>query len=157
MDTLSSTTRSCDGCSACCKVMHVLELNKPANQWCEHCAVWKGCLIYNERPTSCREFACLYLQDEQMPEELRPDRSKVVLSINRDETALVAYVDPRQEEAYKRGPMGRFLERVSTQLPVIVVCGDKRKAMTVLKEPVIFTEQEPDGSERIYVPKDGNA
>ena len=32
----------CDSCTACCKIMKVRELDKPANTWCAHCAIGEG-------------------------------------------------------------------------------------------------------------------
>src|SRR5262249_6364064 len=63
------TGRECGECSACCKVLDVLELDKPAHQWCKHCRPGRGgCLIYDRRPTICRVFACAWLIDENVPE-----------------------------------------------------------------------------------------
>ncbi len=73
----------CDGCTACCKIMKVRELDKPANVWCQHCRIGSGCGIYVERPESCRVYECLWLKTQRMgrpiPPELRPDRSRVVI------------------------------------------------------------------------------
>ena len=35
--------------------------------------------MYRDRPMSCREFECLWLQNPSIPEELRPDKSGVVV------------------------------------------------------------------------------
>ena len=29
--------RSCDGCTLCCKLLSVEEIDKPQQHWCEHC------------------------------------------------------------------------------------------------------------------------
>ena len=48
-----------------------------------HCKVGSGCVIYDERPPSCRDFGCVWLNlPDALPEESqRPDRLGVVFSI----------------------------------------------------------------------------
>jgi hypothetical protein len=85
--------RSCGGCNACCKVAAVPEIDKPAGQWCEHCAIGQGCRIYAERPQACRDFYCLWKVMPDFPEELRPDRCKVIWQMTEDGEAAVATPD----------------------------------------------------------------
>ncbi len=33
---------SCDGCTVCCKVLKIRELDKPANIWCAECKIGGG-------------------------------------------------------------------------------------------------------------------
>ena len=102
--------RQCGECSQCCKTMAVMALNKPANKWCHHCQIGQGCKIYQQRPEECRAFTCLWLQDESVPEELRPDKTKVVMwEFSEEEKKIVANVDPERPTAYKEGETGRFL------------------------------------------------
>lgn len=121
----------CGECTMCCKLLGVEEIGKAPNQWCGHCAIGSGCQIYATRPKSCQEFECLWLQTPDMPEELRPDRSKVVLWMTTDNKRLIAGVDPARPDAYKEGMMGRTLDvLIEKGLDVIVVNGDKRKAIS---------------------------
>lgn len=78
--------RECGGCTMCCKVMHVPELEKPAGTWCPHCDIGEGCGIYDERPKPCRDFECLWLQDDGrvLLDADRPDRIGVVFWIAKD-------------------------------------------------------------------------
>lgn len=75
--------RSCGGCTACCKTHEIEELSKPANRWCPHCKVGSGCAIYADRPPSCRDFGCVWLNlPDALPEDdQRPDKLGVVFSI----------------------------------------------------------------------------
>jgi hypothetical protein len=51
--------RMCGECTACCTVMAVKEIGKLQDVTCEHvCA--EGCSIYTNRPSSCRDFNCLW-------------------------------------------------------------------------------------------------
>ena len=50
--------RDCAGCTMCCKLLRVEELDTPPLSWCPHCSVRTGCSIYDDRPTECRQFYC---------------------------------------------------------------------------------------------------
>jgi len=65
--------KKCGDCSLCCKLERITELAKPRNETCHHLAVG-GCSIYSERPESCRTFRCWWLDNEDLPDDLRPDR-----------------------------------------------------------------------------------
>jgi len=110
--------------------MGVTELEKPPAVWCEHCTPGKGCNIYEDRPPTCREFECLWLLDESWPEDVRPDKSHVVMAATKDGARLVANVDPARPNAYMTGRIGTILRNLSDSKDVIIVIGDKRKALT---------------------------
>jgi uncharacterized protein len=101
-------SRVCGDCTLCCTLLAVKELDKPSHKTCEHCD--KGCSIYHRRPQSCKDFECLWLQEDDMPAELRPDRSHVVLWVTSNGQILIASVDPEYPLAYKQGEMGRLLQ-----------------------------------------------
>ena len=114
----------------CCSVLAVTELGKPA---CTDCpsASKRGCAVYATRPQSCRDFECLWLQTQEMPDDLKPDVSKVMLSATLDGQRVVAYVDPAYPNAHRRGAMAKFIDRlVAVGQEVIVVCGDQRAVLT---------------------------
>ena len=70
--------RQCGECTVCCTVLAVDELKKPMRWACEHLACG-GCRIYDERPTGCREFDCLWLRGAIGDDEgARPDRLGIV-------------------------------------------------------------------------------
>ncbi len=82
--------RPCGGCTMCCKVPAIPEIRKPANQWCEHCDKGLGCRIYDRRPEPCQAFYCLWKVMPDFPEELRPDRSKVLWTMTEDGGVAIA-------------------------------------------------------------------
>lgn len=82
--------RSCDGCTMCCKLPAVPEIDKPANTWCKHCAIGKYCKIYQERPQGCKDFMCLWKVMPDFPEELKPDKCKVIWQMTEDGLTAVA-------------------------------------------------------------------
>ena len=120
---------SCDGCTACCKIMKIRELNKPGNTWCQHCRIGVGCGIYDTRPESCRVYECVWLQSQRggkpLPLELRPDTSRVVIGVTNQGDDLVLYVSPDRPDAWKRGGMGRFVAEMRGKgFTVMVKCGE---------------------------------
>lgn len=72
--------RECGGCTTCCKTHHILSLDKPEREWCQHCDIGKGCRIYDTRPEECRVFKCGWLVGFGSEDE-RPDKGKCVADI----------------------------------------------------------------------------
>ena len=119
----------CDGCTACCKVLKIRELNKPGNTWCRHCNIGVGCGIYDTRPESCRVYECVWLQTQRggrpIAFELRPDKSRVVMGVTNQGDDLVLYVSPDRPDAWKRGGMVKLVEEMHAKgFTVIVSCGE---------------------------------
>lgn len=71
----------CGDCNACCVVLGVTEIGKEEFQECPH-IFWRGCGIYDTRPSECRNYKCLWLDsfsDEGIL--LRPDHLGVILDV----------------------------------------------------------------------------
>jgi len=120
----------CDGCSACCKVMKIEELNKPAHTWCAHCNIGQGCAIYETRPESCRVYECVWLQSQRLDKPialaLRPDKSRVVIGTTNQGEDVVLYVSPDRPDAWKQGGFAQLVgEFRARRIRVLVSCGDK--------------------------------
>jgi hypothetical protein len=96
--------RSCGGCTLCCKVMDVPEINKPRGAWCPHCIRGTGCRIYADRPSGCRSFLCGWLTNPRFGREWKPDRSKIVITVGRDGNSLTFRCDPGFPEAWRKEP-----------------------------------------------------
>jgi len=71
--------RECGECKLCCKCLSIVEIVKPGGKWCPH-AKGKGCDIYEDRPPSCKQFRCAWL-DGLTPEEFRPDKVHAVFVV----------------------------------------------------------------------------
>lgn len=79
----------CGECRACCFIPKVDDkpyvqfagMQQQSGQWCQNCSD-KGCKIYWKRPTTCREFVCLWLASQKrnykMEADLRPDKCGVI-------------------------------------------------------------------------------
>lgn len=73
-----AAVRPCEECQVCCEIMGVSELGKPYTTRCEHqCPA--GCAIYDARPSGCRSFLCLWKMMGESPDDLRPDKSGIML------------------------------------------------------------------------------
>jgi len=75
--------RDCGDCTACCTVLTVdtPDFKKPAGTPCTHLTA-HGCGIHAVRPPICRSWFCAWRRVAAMPDEARPDRSGLLVSIN---------------------------------------------------------------------------
>lgn len=75
--------RACGDCTACCTVLTVdtPDLKKPAGVPCIHLCD-HGCGIHAVRPPICRTWFCGWRRVAAMPDDARPDRSGLLVSLN---------------------------------------------------------------------------
>ncbi len=75
--------RACGDCTACCTVLTVdtPDFKKPAGTPCTHLTA-HGCGIHAVRPPICRTWFCGWRRVAAMPDEARPDRSGLLVSLN---------------------------------------------------------------------------
>lgn len=122
--------RSCGDCSLCCKLLRVVELDKPEGRWCRHRAPGAGCGVYADRPPSCRFFQCFWLIDEAFPDDLRPDRCHAFVAANDGPDSVVIHVDPAHPDAIRRKPAADLVPALlKVYERVFVVCGDEKAMM----------------------------
>lgn len=74
----------------CCTATFVPELKKEAGVQCKHCTNGNGCSIYDDRPTSCRTFQCMWLQGDL---DSRPDNSGYMLEKLPDVPVVIALLE----------------------------------------------------------------
>ncbi|OYW45800.1 MAG: hypothetical protein B7Z08_00065 [Sphingomonadales bacterium 32-68-7] len=72
--------RACGGCTVCCTVCEIPDLPKPADVACQHLEP-AGCGIYPDRPGGCRTFFCGWRRLPWLTNNLRPDRSGVMFTL----------------------------------------------------------------------------
>lgn len=88
------TERTCGTCTLCCKLMEITDLNKPGGTLCQHCAVGKGCKIYEARPGQCREWRCGWLRNPHMWDDtLRPNECGFIITVHTDGKSLELICD----------------------------------------------------------------
>ncbi len=131
----------CQDCTGCCTVFEVKPINKPFGVPCPHLGATlfgPGCTIYPDRPDACKRYVCLWLDSqrraevEQMPEDMRPDISHVVLGWpwGEDRETLFVYPYPGYENAWREGKIRDHLRMIlSRGGKIVVVYGDKRIAI----------------------------
>ncbi|WP_354291044.1 YkgJ family cysteine cluster protein [Sphingomonas sp. PvP055] len=75
--------RACGDCTACCTVLTVdtPEFRKPGGTPCDY-LVAQGCSIHASRPHICRTWFCGWRRTAAMPDQARPDRSGLLVSLN---------------------------------------------------------------------------
>ncbi len=101
----TAPARSCGSCSLCCKVLRVDELHKPMGVWCSHFKSGVGCSIHGSHPASCNNYQCLWILSPTMPDAVRPDRCKVVMSIDDGGRRIIARADPAYPDAWRQEPI----------------------------------------------------
>ena len=103
--------RSCGSCTLCCKVYDVPALAKPAGSWCRHCKPGRGCGIHETRPDHCRSFHCLWMTQTWLGPEWKPEKAKMVLSVDPVTSFLFVQVDPGAANAWRTEPYYRNLKQ----------------------------------------------
>ena len=75
--------RTCGDCSECCRLLAIQmeEYYTPQGHWCKYCTK-PGCSIYNTSiPKSCKDYFCGWIQNEDIPDEYKPNLSGIVLEV----------------------------------------------------------------------------
>jgi hypothetical protein len=144
----------CGTCTACCRVFAIPEFDKPAGKWCEHCAIGKGCKIYQERPERCVGFECLWLladsRGQPLGPELRPDRCKVVFSPTTNEHVMTVITTPGMPDAWQSKTVRKLIDRLLGSGMSVAIGPPAARTQLVLKpdgtqQQVEMTEPDENG------------
>ncbi|AYO82585.1 hypothetical protein [Methylobacterium brachiatum] len=103
--------RACGACTLCCKVYDVPAVESVAGQWCRHTKAGQGCAIHATRPDHCRAFHCLWMTEIWLGPEWKPDRAKMVLTLDPLSRNMNVQVDPGQANVWRREPYYGQLKR----------------------------------------------
>jgi hypothetical protein len=127
--------RDCGGCTMCCKLLSVEEIGTPPLSWCPSCDTKRGCSIYEQRPTECRQFYCEYLLDPALSEHWKPSKCKMVVVFEDFTNTLVIHVDPDRPHAWREEPFwsdirGWVRAAGRTQRQVVVWQGNGKIVLT---------------------------
>lgn len=115
-----AAARRCGTCSACCSVLRVDALRKPAGRDCEHQRAGGGCSIHAQRPSICRAYHCLWLQGGLEDDE-RPDRTGGVVDLEAVGAEVRLSIREIRPGALEASPALRAIaERYRSQMPVRV-------------------------------------
>ncbi len=147
----------------CCKVMGVPDLVpvKRVGAWCQHCQIGKGCGVYKDRPQSCRDFACIWLQGHALPERMRPDRTGVVIWTTDDGEGVTAHCDPKRPTEWRKPDILDVLKLFARDGRLAqAIAGDRHWIITPSTEwevPESLKFRTPDGGLKVAVPDDVKA
>jgi hypothetical protein len=143
----TAPVRECGSCSACCTLLEVTDVGKPANEWCKHCDAGKGCTIYDDRPQMCRSFSCAWLQGH-LDDEWYPERAGMVVHFSQD--AVNVQVDSSYPDRWREEPYFSKLSEWSLKgimangnrgYATLVVAGSDKFLLlgrTVVPDPTLF-------------------
>ncbi len=116
--------RQCGECTACCTVLGVTELEKPAFTPCQHCDA--GCKIYPQRPKTCQTYSCSW-KVGALPEEYHPLKCGVIIDTTNPLGAhTVREVYPGSSGTWRARQVIDFL---SSQVVTIVVRGEQDRSI----------------------------
>ena len=97
--------RSCAGCTLCCKVVGISELQKPRDVWCSLCEPTHGCKAYSQRSRERRGFYCGYLTNPSVDENWKPSKCRMVITYEELEIPkLSIYVDTSRLNVWRQEP-----------------------------------------------------
>ncbi len=76
---LLNKTDNCGGCTVCCNIFHIPEIDKMAKTSCKHICN-EGCNIHNlNKPDTCKNYMCIWREFNLFnKEEYRPDNLGVL-------------------------------------------------------------------------------
>jgi hypothetical protein len=130
--------RDCGACTACCTVLTVdtPDFKKPAETPCIHLND-RGCGIHAARPSICRTWFCAWRRVAGLPDDARPDRSGLLVSLNFNrapqncfEGVSITVRALPGSAAIENGMAGTVLDSVCDQLvPVWFSDGSKKMLM----------------------------
>ena len=121
----------------CCKALEIQGLSD-VDTWCKHCDIGIGCKVHTELKTvspSCDTFDCVWrIEDGPMPEELRPDKTKIVVTtpVGGDTTYadFIFHVPPTRQDSWKKGLFGKWMTAfLEIGGGAIIRIGDRRIAV----------------------------
>lgn len=148
--------RDCGDCTVCCTVLTVNtpEFAKPPGTPCIHLTD-RGCGIHAVRPRICRTWFCAWRRVASLPDEARPDRSGLLVSLsfvpepqNCFEGVSITVRALDGSDAIASGMAATVLDSVCDQLvPVWFSDGSKKMLMhpeDAVARFVLSGEQAPD-------------
>ena len=120
----------CGECRACCTLLPVEAINKPINTRCKHVCE-AGCAIYDARPQTCAEFECGYLQGENIPESLRPDKCGIIFIKRTDRIFSGALMPDIKTTDLAKGQIDSFQKQ---GFSVVLISLNEKKPLLMLAD-----------------------
>lgn len=110
---IATDTRECGECTLCC-TLGIVEYGSKPGEYCPKCNVGTGCSIYEQRPESCVQYNCLWKQQTQIPDDMRPDKIGVFFDMAPGSLIYFATVAPgKTQEIYKDWRVGAMVKKIN--------------------------------------------
>ena len=112
--------RNCGECSECCELLEIPTIKKPKKTICDNVCSSGGCSIYQDRPSECRTFQCLW-SEGYTGEGQRPDKSGIMayhIDTQYGRTLLVLEVKEKAfvKRSSQKDRLIKFAEKRSTPI-----------------------------------------
>ena len=140
--------RACGGCTLCCRLLPVNELDKLAGQRCKHQRTGKGCAVYRTRamPACCHFWNCRWLVNDDTADLSRPDRSHYVIDLLPDYVTVIdnetgeqtnvevvqIWCDPKYPDAHRDPALRAYLERRAAEGKMALVRYNSSEAFSIM-------------------------
>lgn len=129
--------KSCGDCGLCCKLMGVTALAKPQGKWCPHFSRRAGCKIYEDRPSDCRVFNCLWLLTDALGPDWKPSVCGFVLHSENAGQRLIVECDAARPHDWRQEPYQTTLRLwASAGQEVLVFTGPRGIRLGTPDQPV---------------------
>lgn len=95
-----------------------------------NCQPRSGCNVYEHRPIECRTFNCVWLVDDRLGPEWKPDSSRLVVTIPPSGNGIEIRCDPGFPHAWRQQPfrnrIGEWAEgAIRDNGSVVILVGDR--------------------------------
>lgn len=145
--------RHCGSCTACCTLVPVATLKKPAGRRCEHARHRRGCAIYHDpsRPEECGFWSCKWLTDPATHGMMRPDRAHYVIDPLPDDifitpneggpsmtvSVMQVWIDPGHPGADRDPRLRAYIEHIAETLGIPTILRWNNQRAKLLGAPCL--------------------
>lgn len=137
-----SRPKQCGDCTLCCKFLSVPQLSKRMYSDCKHCVPLEGCEIYEKRPNVCREYQCLWLQDPDLADRLKPNVCGVLFDRPVGSKVVAGLFDPKDPMALSRPEVINFMQSLVRSGLIVGITRAARVDGVVWLKPDGMTQDE---------------
>lgn len=139
--------RQCDGCTLCCTLLPISEIGKRAGVHCTY-QIIGGCAVHHvegRMPRSCYEWNCRWLVGDDTADQIRPDKSHLVIDVLPDFVAMIneetgeqypqevvqVWCDPAHRDACYDPRFLKYVERRAAEGKATIVRFSSAEAVTL--------------------------
>jgi hypothetical protein len=124
-------SRSCDGCTYCCTIFKIDEINKPLDTPCQHLVDGK-CCMYEARPVTCKRFNCAWVKGELPFWAFPPDIKLMPMLVGAE---LLLYEPPSEPDAWQKTEYLAKIKKLTNKYVVSIINQGSKTCRTFLQIP----------------------